>query len=118
MTSQTRIHVQTHLFNIRQSHALMMICDAKPDELTTILTMLYPNKSSTKINQYDLLFDLGEDDFLDFAKSKRSLKRASSGFSCFSCFVGVEDDVGLSVRFWVSPAKLSLEEPDPPLELE
>ena len=53
---------------------------------------------------------LEDDEVLDFAKSTRSLKRASSGFCCL---VG-EDE--FRERFWVCPTKLSDEELDPLLE--
>lgn len=56
--------------------------------------------NSTQRTPYNALFNLGDDD-LALAKSSKSLKRASSGFS----FLEWGGDV--IERFWVWPARLS-----------
>lgn len=54
---------------------------------------------------------LEDEEVFDFAKSTRSLKRASSGFCSL---VGVDEE--FRERFWVCPTKLSWDELDPLLE--
>ena len=53
------------------------------------------NYTKNSVPQNDLLLGLDDEDDLDFAKSNRSLKSASSGFACFG---GVDE---LRERFWV-----------------
>jgi hypothetical protein len=53
------------------------------------------NYTKNSLPQNDLLLGLDDEDDLDFAKSTRSLKSASSGFACFG---GVDE---LRERFWV-----------------
>lgn len=72
----------------------------------TNITSCTSKRNTNTISQNGPL-GLEDDEVLDFAKSTRSLKRASSGFSCL---VGVD---GFRERFWVCFNKLSFEELDP-----